>query len=104
MLMQLQMTRVQFVFEKVVSVADPTISPQVQGIHILVLSHRTLSFWMICIPTLHFYPYIAFITPRRLMTVKVRKTGLAEGNAETPPRISLKSNRSITGMQIQVAG
>jgi hypothetical protein len=103
MLTQLEMIRVQLVFEKVVSVADAAISPQIQGIHIFVLFQRALSSWMICVPTLHFYPYIAFINPRRLMTVKARKTGLGEGDFKTPPQLYSRSNRVITAMQIQVA-
>jgi hypothetical protein len=80
MLTQLEMARVQLVFEKVVSVADAAISPQVQGIHILGLTLQVLSSWMICIPTFHYYPCNAFITAWRLMTVKVRETRLGEGN------------------------
>jgi hypothetical protein len=64
MLAQLQMTRVQFVFEKVVSVTYATIPPQVQGIIIFGLTLQTLAAWMICIHLLHSLTlYNAFITP-----------------------------------------
>jgi len=41
-LVQLEMTRVQFVFEKVVSIAYATIPPQVEGLHIFCFALQHL--------------------------------------------------------------
>jgi len=42
MLMQLEMTRVQFVFKKVVPIAYATIPPQVEGFHIFCFALQHL--------------------------------------------------------------